>query len=95
MKFKFSNNTGQYYLKSLPYSTDTFRDRKVPVPYVWFSYAVVHVFVAMKIQINEPTKLLLEQDQNFVITRHGTFDVKGKGQVTTYWLLDGQFDRRY
>ncbi|XP_060554776.1 atrial natriuretic peptide receptor 1-like [Ruditapes philippinarum] len=43
---------------------------------------------AMKIHISEQTNLLLEQDSNFITAERGTTTVKGKGLMTTFWLID-------
>jgi class 3 adenylate cyclase len=39
-----------------------------------------------KIQISEPTKALLEAD--FVVKKRGTVEIKGKGKVVTWNLID-------
>ncbi|XP_039753422.1 atrial natriuretic peptide receptor 1 [Pararge aegeria] len=40
----------------------------------------------MKIQISEDVKRALDKTGNFVTTPRGVVDVKGKGEMTTYWL---------
>ncbi|XP_055353401.1 atrial natriuretic peptide receptor 1-like [Paramacrobiotus metropolitanus] len=41
---------------------------------------------AMKIQITDSTKNILEETGGFVIEERGIINVKGKGEMTTYWL---------
>ncbi|KAH3838475.1 hypothetical protein DPMN_111885 [Dreissena polymorpha] len=43
---------------------------------------------AMKIQISDETRTLLKTFETFVITKRGIIEVKGKGSMTTYWLID-------
>ncbi|XP_032517794.1 uncharacterized protein LOC116770432 [Danaus plexippus] len=40
----------------------------------------------MKIQISEDVKLALDKTGLFITTPRGVVDVKGKGEMTTYWL---------
>ncbi|XP_052224887.1 atrial natriuretic peptide receptor 1-like [Dreissena polymorpha] len=43
---------------------------------------------AMKIHISDETKTLLKSFNTFVIEERGKIEVKGKGSMTTYWLVD-------
>jgi len=38
-------------------------------------------------QVSEQTALLLNQTGNYIIETRGEIDVKGKGRLTTYWLI--------
>ncbi|GFO08280.1 variable lymphocyte receptor c [Plakobranchus ocellatus] len=40
----------------------------------------------LKIQVAESTKMELEKTDRFILTIRGKVDIKGKGQMTTYWL---------
>ncbi|KAK6054512.1 hypothetical protein COOONC_07985 [Cooperia oncophora] len=41
-----------------------------------------------RIQLSEQAKKLLDLDYpEFVITKRGEVDIKGKGECTTYWLI--------
>ncbi|XP_055332598.1 atrial natriuretic peptide receptor 2-like isoform X2 [Paramacrobiotus metropolitanus] len=42
---------------------------------------------AMKIHISSTTKILLDSFTEFIIQLRGEIDIKGKGSMTTYWLL--------
>ncbi|XP_053381094.1 atrial natriuretic peptide receptor 1-like [Mercenaria mercenaria] len=46
---------------------------------------------AMKIQMSEQSKNLLEMQGRFIIEKRGTINVKGKGLTQTFWLLEEQF----
>ncbi|KAH3797191.1 hypothetical protein DPMN_150767 [Dreissena polymorpha] len=43
---------------------------------------------AMKIHISDETQQLLKTFNTFVLEERGTIEVKGKGSMTTYWLVD-------
>lgn len=40
----------------------------------------------LKIHITGETRALLENDDAFIIEERGKIPIKGKGEVTTYWL---------
>ncbi|XP_026477647.1 atrial natriuretic peptide receptor 2-like [Ctenocephalides felis] len=42
---------------------------------------------AMKIQISETTKVALDKIGGYCVEHRGSFEVKGKGMMNTYWLL--------
>ncbi|XP_046555088.1 atrial natriuretic peptide receptor 1-like [Haliotis rubra] len=42
---------------------------------------------ALKIHISDPTKLILDNFLTFNIQKRGDIEVKGKGVMSTYWLL--------
>ncbi|GAU88352.1 hypothetical protein RvY_01063 [Ramazzottius varieornatus] len=42
---------------------------------------------ALKIQLSTDTKKLLDTFETFIMEERGATTVKGKGQVTTYWLM--------
>lgn len=45
---------------------------------------------AMQIHVTEATKLLLDDgSQQYIITERGKINVKGKGEMTTYWVDAG------
>ncbi|OQV23020.1 hypothetical protein BV898_03069 [Hypsibius exemplaris] len=46
---------------------------------------------AMKIQITEETNELLQNIGGYRIVERGSVPVKGKGMLTTYWLLGGDW----
>ena len=46
------------------------------------------VFLALAIHISHPAKQLLDKFENFKVQRRGEIPVKGKGALTTYWLLE-------
>lgn len=41
----------------------------------------------MKIHVSEDTKVILDKLGGFKIKHRGTIEVKGKGNMDTYWLL--------
>ncbi|UJR09649.1 hypothetical protein I4U23_013883 [Adineta vaga] len=43
---------------------------------------------ANKIHITKDTKELLDKTGRFLIEKRGTLHIKGKGEMTTYWLLE-------
>jgi len=43
---------------------------------------------ADKIQISKTTWLMLSMKGGFVMEERGLIEVKGKGEMQTYWLLD-------
>ncbi len=45
-------------------------------------------FVALSIHVSESTKELLDDYENFQLQLRGEIPIKGKGTLTTYWLLD-------
>ena len=45
-------------------------------------------FVAMKIQITQATRDLLESFGEFHFQQRGVMQIKGKGEMNTYWLLE-------
>ena len=47
-----------------------------------------------RVQISEPTALLLESVGGFVTERRGLVEAKGKGPMTTYWLMEGRVHHR-
>ncbi|GAU88435.1 hypothetical protein RvY_01135 [Ramazzottius varieornatus] len=42
---------------------------------------------AMKVQISDKTKELLDKVGGFLIRERGVIEVKGKGSMTTFWLI--------
>jgi atrial natriuretic peptide receptor A len=42
---------------------------------------------ALKIQISATTKAILDTFQTFKMEERGEIEVKGKGQLKTFWLL--------
>ncbi|XP_045198693.2 atrial natriuretic peptide receptor 1-like isoform X2 [Mercenaria mercenaria] len=53
--------------------------------------ARIGIHSAMKIQMSEQSKDLLELHGHFIIEKRGTINVKGKGLTETFWLLQEQF----
>ena len=45
------------------------------------------MFLALRIHVSESTKLLLDKTDEFELSLRGEIDVKGKGKMTTYWLM--------
>ncbi|KAK3747649.1 hypothetical protein RRG08_024796 [Elysia crispata] len=41
----------------------------------------------LKIHLSEPTKIVLDSFDSFIMELRGQVDMKGKGSLTTYWLL--------
>ncbi|KAK6738827.1 hypothetical protein RB195_020741 [Necator americanus] len=44
----------------------------------------------LKIHCSQPTRDVLASIPGFVLEERGTLTIKGKGQMTTYWLLDAE-----
>jgi len=44
--------------------------------------------IALAIHVSETTKTLLDEYEGFQLQLRGEIPIKGKGTLTTYWLLD-------
>lgn len=59
----------------------------------WFNdeefvfFILKNVFVALKIHVSEAAKQILDKFGTFNLELRGEVELKGKGFVTTYWLL--------
>ncbi|VDM63969.1 unnamed protein product [Angiostrongylus costaricensis] len=47
-------------------------------------------YLTLKIHCSQPTRDVLTTITGFVLEERGTLTIKGKGQMTTYWLLDAE-----
>ena len=43
---------------------------------------------ALKIHLSPDTKVILDDFKTFVYEERGSVEMKGKGKITTYWLMD-------
>ncbi|OXA58781.1 Atrial natriuretic peptide receptor 1 [Folsomia candida] len=43
---------------------------------------------AMKIHVTQNTKIILDELGEYILEPRGSLDIKGKGTMSTYWLLD-------
>ncbi|GFS15547.1 guanylate cyclase [Elysia marginata] len=47
----------------------------------------IGIHTALRIHVSEPTKMVLDTFDTFVMELRGQVDMKGKGSLTTYWLI--------
>ena len=52
------------------------------------SYTALHIFVALSIHVSESAKELLDSFHCFKLELRGAVPMKGKGNMTTYWLIE-------
>ena len=50
-------------------------------------FALIKLVLALKIHVSPDTKSLLEKHDTFELDVRGPVEMKGKGTITTYWLL--------
>lgn len=47
-----------------------------------------NVFLALKIHVSDATKQILDKIGTFTLELRGEVEIKGKGFLTTYWLIN-------
>lgn len=62
--------------------------------FVSFSLFILHFYsftfyfcIALRIHVSDTTKTFLDKTSDFELSLRGEIDVKGKGKMTTYWLV--------